>query len=69
MTMYCRIEQDEGDKMKILYIFHSEPDITLENFMNEQGDGNEIAVFDLRTSNDYALLLDMMEKSDKVISW
>ncbi|MEJ2685490.1 MAG: hypothetical protein P8Z71_13980 [Candidatus Sulfobium sp.] len=55
--------------MKILYIFHSEPDATAQNFIREQGKGNEIAVFDLRAGKDYGRLLNMIEASDKVISW
>ncbi|MEJ2688884.1 MAG: hypothetical protein P8130_02810 [Deltaproteobacteria bacterium] len=55
--------------MKILYIYHNDPDGTVENFIKEQEKDNEIAVFDLRTTKDYALLLDLMETSNTVISW
>lgn len=55
--------------MKILYILHSEVDGTVEDFMSEQEKGNEIALFDLGASKDYGRLLNMIEASDKVISW
>ncbi|MEJ2697553.1 MAG: hypothetical protein P8013_13020 [Candidatus Sulfobium sp.] len=55
--------------MKILYIFHGGPDGTVEDFMREQEKGNEIVIFDLRGGKDYSLLLDMIEASDRVISW
>jgi len=55
--------------MKILYIYHNEPDETVESFMKEQEKDNEIDVFDLRASKDYARLLDLMEASNTVISW
>lgn len=55
--------------MKILYIFRTGPDVTVENLIREQGKGNDIAVFDLRACKDYAALLDLIETSDRVISW
>ena len=55
--------------MKILYILHGEPDGTMENFTREQEKSSQVAVFDLRVDKNYALLMDMIETSDKVISW
>lgn len=69
MTMYYHTEQDDGGEMKILYILHGEPDGTMENFTREQEKSSQVAVFDLRVDKNYALLMDMIETSDKVISW
>jgi len=55
--------------MKLLYIYHNEPDETVADFIKEQEKDYEIAVFDLRASKDYAHLLDLMEESNTVISW
>ncbi len=57
--------------MKILYILHSEkPCRTLLNILIEQQMiDNDVSVFDLGENKDYAGLLEMIEKTDKVISW
>ncbi len=58
--------------MKILYILHSEkqkPGRTLNVLIDQQAIDNDVSVFDLRENKDYTGLLDMIEKTDKVISW
>ena len=68
MTLYCPIEKN-GGKMKILYILRGEPCETLKVLIEQQGIDNDVSVFDLRENKDYAGLFEMIENSDKVISW
>lgn len=55
--------------MKILYILHSEHSQTLKTIIWRQKIDGGVTVFDLRENKDYSSLFDMIENSDKVISW
>ncbi len=55
--------------MKILYIVRQARDVTLNSMIEQQQKQHDIEVVELKAVDDYSLLLDKIEKCDKVISW
>ncbi|UCG78726.1 MAG: hypothetical protein JSV21_02500 [Nitrospirota bacterium] len=55
--------------MKVLYLITRDPDDTLEVLMSEHGSDNEVISVDLRGLSEFGEVLDLIESSDKVISW
>ena len=55
--------------MKILYVVSKDLDATEQKVVDEQSKSNEATVFDVRTDKDYGRLVDLVESTDKVISW
>jgi len=55
--------------MKILYVLTKDLDGTEQRIVDEQKKTNETNSFDVRTEKDYDRLVDLVESSDKVISW
>lgn len=55
--------------MKILCVMTKDLDATEQKIVDEQKKSNEVSTFDLRTEKDYDRLVDLVEGSDKVISW
>lgn len=55
--------------MKILYILKEDPDPTLETIINEHQKTNEVVTIDLRRDKCYERIIELIETSDKVISW
>jgi hypothetical protein len=58
-----------SEKMKILYVTTKDLDATEQKIVDGQKKSNEASTFDLRTEKDYDRLVDLVEGSDKVISW
>jgi uncharacterized membrane protein YvbJ len=56
--------------MKILYILRSQPDVTVEKFMQTVTNGDQADVAALYQENmDWSKLVDDIFEHDKVISW
>lgn len=55
--------------MKILYLMRQEPDETVRKIMAEHRKAHEVIVVDIREDKDYARIIDLIESSDKVVSW
>jgi hypothetical protein len=55
--------------MKILYLLKQDPDDTLNIFMNTHRWDHEVNVIDIRIDTNYSQIVELIEKSDKVISW
>lgn len=55
--------------MKILYIMKRDPDSTLEDIINRHKASHEITLLDIRTEKDYERIVDLIETSDRVITW
>jgi uncharacterized membrane protein YvbJ len=56
--------------MKILYILRSQPDVTVEKFMQAVTNGDQADVAALYQQNmDWSRLVDDIFEHDKVISW
>jgi uncharacterized iron-regulated protein len=55
--------------MKILYVLTKDLDDTEQKIVDEQKKTNEANSFDVRTEKDYDRLVDLVESSDRVISW
>jgi uncharacterized membrane protein YvbJ len=56
--------------MKILYILRSQPDVTVEKFMQTVTNGDQADVAALYQANmDWPKLVDDIFEHDKVISW
>lgn len=56
--------------MKVLHILKDEPGETTEKIIAEHKKGNEVTVIELYKKNrQYEEIIDLIEKSDKVITW
>jgi hypothetical protein len=55
--------------VKILYILKQDPDKTLTEFMEAHRKSNEVSVIDIRENKNYSHTIELIEKSDRVISW
>jgi hypothetical protein len=56
--------------MKILHIFRSEPDETVQNIVKSTTNGDESTVFELYQDNiDWSRLVDDIFSHQKVVSW
>lgn len=55
--------------MKILYVVSKDLDPSEQKIVDVQSSSNEATVFDLRSDKDYDRLVDLVESTDKVISW
>lgn len=55
--------------MKILYVVNKDLDATEQKIVEEQSKSGEATVFDLRADKDYDRLVDLIESTDKTISW
>jgi hypothetical protein len=56
--------------MKMLHIYRSQPDDTVNKLVEVINEGNEAESFDLSTDNpDYDKLVEMLFEADKAITW
>ncbi len=55
--------------MKILYLLTRDPDDTSTTFINIHGKEHDVHVLDIRNNADYPGIIELIEKSDKVVSW
>jgi hypothetical protein len=55
--------------MKILYVVSKDLDATEQKIVDEQSKSSEATVFDVRSDKDFDRLVDLVDSSDKVISW
>lgn len=55
--------------MKVLYLLGRDPGATLVEMMKEQEGEHELSVVDVREDGDFDLLVELIEKNDRVISW
>jgi hypothetical protein len=55
--------------MQVLYLISGQTAGTLKDLMEEHGKDNGITVVDLRAENDYGRIVELIEQSDRVISW
>ncbi len=55
--------------MKVLYIFKRDPDETLQIIMEAHKRISEVDVVDIREGSNYSRLVELIEQSDKIISW
>jgi hypothetical protein len=55
--------------MKILYILKQDPDDTVTDFIEAHRRSNEVNVIDIRQNKNYSHTIDLIENSDKIISW
>ena len=55
--------------MKILYILKRDPDETLQKIMEVHRRISDVSVVDIRESSNYSRLVELIEQSDKIISW
>ena len=56
--------------MKMLHIYRSQPDDTVNKLVEVINEGNEGETFDLSTDNpDYDKLVEMLFEADKAITW
>jgi hypothetical protein len=54
--------------MKILYLLKQDPEPTLNEILEDHKKGNEVTVVDIRKDKDYNKIVDLIEKSEKIIS-
>jgi len=55
--------------MKILYLVKRDLDSTAREIMEHHGNSHEVTVIDLRETSDYDRIVEVLEASDRVISW
>ncbi len=55
--------------MKVLYILKQDPDATAQTIIDEQKQIADVTVVDMRTDKNYDGIIDLVTKSDKIISW
>lgn len=55
--------------MRVLHILKSEPEESIKKIIEEHKKDNDVKVIDMRDNKDYALIVEFIEWSDKVISW
>lgn len=55
--------------MKVLHILKREPEKSTMAIIEEQSKYNEIKIICLYKDKDYDSIVELIEKSDKVISW
>jgi len=55
--------------MKILHILKNDIDATTEKIIEEHKKTVEVTIIDLRTNKNYSELVDMIEQSNRIISW
>jgi hypothetical protein len=55
--------------MKVLYILKQDPDETFKKIMEVHENANDTDVFDIRKDKDYSRLVELIEDSEKIISW
>jgi Flp pilus assembly CpaE family ATPase len=55
--------------MKILHILKTEPEDSVKKIIEEHRKCNDVEVLDLTENKNYNLIVDFIEKADKVIVW
>lgn len=55
--------------MTILYLLKQEPDETLQSIIEGHKKEHEVEIVDIRSEKNYARIVDLIERCDKVISW
>lgn len=55
--------------MKILHILKDDPNDSIEKIIGEHKKGNEVEIIDLNINKDYAFIVELIERADKVITW
>jgi hypothetical protein len=55
--------------VKILYILKQESDETVKAFMEIHKREHEVSVINLKENKNYSQLVELIEKSDRIISW
>lgn len=54
--------------MKMLYFIKDEPGETIKKLMEAHKAAHDVTVVDIRTNKNYDEIIDLIEKSEKVIS-
>jgi hypothetical protein len=55
--------------VRILHILKSEPEESVKNIIEEHKKDNDVRIIDLKNNEDYSLIMNFIEWSDKVFSW
>lgn len=55
--------------MKILHILKAEPEDSVKKIIEEHKKDNDVEVINLGSNKDYDLIVELIEKADKVIVW
>lgn len=55
--------------MKILHVVSKDLDATEQKIVDEQSKSNEATVFELKSDKDYDRLVDLIDATEKVVSW
>ncbi len=55
--------------MKILYLLKKDPDETAQELIAAHQQRHDVTILDLRKEKRYAGIVDLIDSSDKVISW
>ncbi len=55
--------------MRILYLLKEEPDETVTKFMDIHRKTHHVDVIDLRENRNYLRIMELLEKSEKLIFW
>jgi len=55
--------------MKILHILKTEPEAGVKAVIEEHRKYHDVTVIEMHKNKDYDLIVELMERADKVISW
>lgn len=55
--------------MKILHILKTEPEDSVKKIIEEHKKGHDVDVLSLTDCKDYSMIIDSIEKADKVMVW
>lgn len=55
--------------MKILHILKTEPEDSVKKIIEEHRKGNDVEVLSMNGNKNYDLIVEFIEKADKVIAW
>lgn len=55
--------------MKILHILKREPGESVKKIIEEHRKGNDVEIINMDRNKDYAFIVELIEKADKVIAW
>jgi len=58
-----------ADIMKILHILKTEPEAGVKAVIEEHRKYHDVTVIEMHKNKDYDLIVELMERADKVISW
>jgi pyruvate/2-oxoglutarate/acetoin dehydrogenase E1 component len=55
--------------MKVLHILKTEPEESTKKIIEEHKKDNDVEVIDLGSNKDYDMIVELIEKADKIIVW